>query len=105
MTDSSETRVGQVLLREGLITEPQLRDALARQNLDGTYVPLGQLLVKQKLITQRQLNLVLETANKRPKLGEVLVRSGTLTADQLQHALQQQTKLKLPIGQLLVRLN
>jgi type IV pilus assembly protein PilB len=101
---TSEARLGQVLVREGLITDAQLRAALARQN-PGTYVPLGQVLLGQQLITRRQLNLALEAANKRPKLGEVLVRNGSLTADQLQHALTQQIKLKLPIGQLLVRLN
>jgi type II secretory ATPase GspE/PulE/Tfp pilus assembly ATPase PilB-like protein len=105
MTKSSETRLGEVLVREGLIKEAQLRDVLKQQAAGTTYVPLGHLLVRQKLLTQRQLNLVLEHADKRPKLGEVLARSGAITADQLQHALNQQKKLKLPIGQLLVRLS
>src|SRR4051794_25110005 len=50
------------------------------------------------------LNLVTDPT-KRLRLGEVLVRSGVITADQLQHALEQQKKLRLPVGQLLVRLN
>jgi type IV pilus assembly protein PilB len=64
----------------------------------------GQELVRQKSNTGRQLNLVREDG-ERPKLGEVLVRSGAIRSEQLQHALDQQKKLKLPVGQLLVRLN
>jgi type IV pilus assembly protein PilB len=104
MTKSSESRLGQDVAREGMITEDQLGERLAQRNGHGTHEPFGQELVRQKLVTQRQLNLVREQTD-RPKLGEVLVRSGAISADQLQHALNQQKKLKLPIGQLLVRLN
>ena len=105
MTKSSDARLGEVLVREGLITDDQLQDVLEQQMTEESRVPLGQLLVRRNLVTHRQLNLLLETSNKRPKLGETLVRSGAISADQLQHALSQQGQLKLPIGQLLVRLS
>lgn len=41
----------------------------------------------------------------RSKLGEILVRSGALTQQQLDHALTQQKQLKLPIGQVLLQLS
>jgi type II secretory ATPase GspE/PulE/Tfp pilus assembly ATPase PilB-like protein len=41
---------------------------------------------------------------KRFRLGEVLLRSGTITAEQLSHALAQQQNEPLPLGQLLVKL-
>lgn len=40
----------------------------------------------------------------RSKLGEILVRSGAITQQQLDHALGQQKQLKLPIGQILLQL-
>jgi type IV pilus assembly protein PilB len=67
-------------------------------------VPVTKERARQQLVTARQLNLVRERG-ARPRLGEVLVRSGAIHADQLQHALDQQKELKLPVGQLLVRLN
>jgi type IV pilus assembly protein PilB len=41
---------------------------------------------------------------KRYRLGEVLLRSGAITSDQLAHALAQQQKQAMPLGQLLIKL-
>jgi type IV pilus assembly protein PilB len=41
----------------------------------------------------------------RTRLGELLVKNGTLSDTQLAHALEEQTRLKLPLGQVLLRLN
>lgn len=102
---STDKPLGELLVREGLLTEAQLQKALALQKEQKTYVPLGQLLVDSKLITRRQLDLVIDQTNKRARLGEVLVRGGAITSEQLKHALEQQKTLKLPLGQVLVKLN
>ncbi len=104
MTNKGEGRLGEMLVREGLITDAQLADALREQQGRPTYVPLGHILVEQRLVTRRQLNLLLENAEKRPRLGELLVRSGADTAAQLAHALERQRTLRLPLGQVLIRL-
>jgi type IV pilus assembly protein PilB len=44
-------------------------------------------------------------APKPSKLGEILVTSGAINQQQLDHALAQQRQLKLPIGQVLLKLN
>jgi type IV pilus assembly protein PilB len=44
-------------------------------------------------------------AGARSRLGEFLLASGAITERQLAHALSQQPKLKLPLGQVLVKLN
>ncbi len=103
-TNGGEGRLGEALLREGLITEAQLADALREQQRRPTYVPLGHILVEQRLVTRRQLHLLLENAEKRPRLGELLVRSGAVTAAQLAHALERQRAMHLPLGQVLIRL-
>ena len=58
MTKSSESRLGQDVVREGLITEDRLVEGLAQRNGHGKHEPFGQELVREKLVTQRQLNLV-----------------------------------------------
>ena len=103
-TMKGEGRLGEMLVREGLITEAQLTDALKEQQSRSTYVPLGHILVEQKLVTRRQLNLLLENTEKRPRIGELLVRSGAVTPAQLAHALERQRSMHLPLGQVLIRL-
>jgi type IV pilus assembly protein PilB len=104
MTSSSESRLGELLVKEGLITERELGDALAAQAASHVYLPLGQILFQRGLVTARQLNLLLETADKRPRLGELLQRSRAITAEQLSRALAQQKKAHRPLGQILVKL-
>jgi type IV pilus assembly protein PilB len=42
---------------------------------------------------------------ERSRLGEILVRNGSITQSQLDHALAQQKELKLPLGKTLLKLN
>src|SRR5437762_4557540 len=100
----SESRLGELLIERRLITSTQLQEALTIQQEASSYVPLGQILIDGGLITRRQLHLLLDWTNKRPKLGEVLVKSGAIDAEQLQRALEQQKGLQLPLGATLVKL-
>ncbi|HVT48905.1 MAG TPA: ATPase, T2SS/T4P/T4SS family [Vicinamibacterales bacterium] len=45
------------------------------------------------------------TAPRRTRLGEILVRGGAITEEQLQHALTEQPHLKLALGKVLIRLS
>jgi type IV pilus assembly protein PilB len=101
---SGETRLGELLLREQVITEAQLSEALREQQRRPTYIPLGSILVEQKLLTRRQLNALLEHVDNRPRLGELLVKCGAITAAQLAHALDRQRSMRGPLGQVLIRL-
>lgn len=104
MKTPAETRLGRLLVEEGLITEPHLLAALEKQAASRTYTPLGRLLVDEKLLTPRQLAHVLERSNKRPKLGEVLVRSKSVTPEQLELGLQEQQRSKRPLGEVLIKM-
>jgi type IV pilus assembly protein PilB len=99
-----ESRLGELLIERRFITPSQLEDALSVQRDAGSYLPLGQILMDRGLITRRQLHLILEWTKKRPKLGEVLVKSGAIDTAQLQRALQEQSTLRLPLGETLVKL-
>ena len=99
-----DTRIGNLLVKEGLVSDVQLADALRRQRAHSGYIPLGQILVSRKIITQRQLDLVLTTWSKRLKLGDALVRSGVISQEQLDQALTTQKSSKGQIGQVLIKL-
>lgn len=100
----SESRIGELLIERRLITSSQLQEALSAQQEASSYIPVGQILIDRGLITRRQLHLLLAWAEKRPKLGEVLIKSGAIDATQLQRALEEQKSLNLPLGETLVKL-
>ncbi len=96
--------LGDLLVRAGLITDVQLKEAVRRQQASPSYVPLGRVLVQCGFVSQQRLDVLLKNAKKRPRLGELLVSNGTLTSAQLAHALERQSALHLPLGQVLIRL-
>ncbi len=46
-----------------------------------------------------------DATQPRSRLGEILLQNGSITQSQLAHALEEQARLKLPIGQALLKLN
>lgn len=99
-----DTRIGNLLIKEGLVSDVQVAEALRRQRAHTGYIPLGQILVSRKIITQRQLDHVLSSWSKRLKLGDALVRSNIITQEQLDQALETQKTSKGQIGQVLIKL-
>ena len=55
-------------------------------NLD-RYVPLGHVLIAQRLISRDQLVAVLERHRRSTRLGDLLVKSGEISQEQLEIAL------------------
>ena len=53
------TRLGDYLTQQGLITDAQLEEALARQSRSGVKKLLGQVLVEMELLTEEQLTAVM----------------------------------------------
>jgi len=97
--------LGDLLVREGLISPQQLQEALREQTQQETYVPLGQILVRNNAIAEEQLNLVLDKHHRRARLGELLVEADVITAEQLTTALDQQRRTGSRLGDVLVELN
>lgn len=100
----SQPLIGQLLVKERLITEAQLEEALRIQQGLDAYTPLGQVLVEQKAITLKQLDALLDRYRKRPKLGAVLVAAKVITTDQLEQAIMAQRAGRLRLGDVLLRL-
>jgi type IV pilus assembly protein PilB len=101
MTSLEERRFGELLIKEGLITEAQLQEALQFQKELKWYKPVGQILAEKKLITASQLNFFLDRDHKRPRLGEILLKTGAITREQFYIALGHQKKTGRRFGETL----
>jgi hypothetical protein len=97
-------RLGELLIQEKLVTPEQLDEALRVQSTLKTYLPLGQILMMRGWLTRTQLTTVLRRHRKRARLGEMLVRSGRITPEQLETALARQKQVRQPLGRTLMSL-
>jgi hypothetical protein len=98
-------RLGELLVREGFVTGPQIDEALKMQASLERYVPLGHVLIAQRLISRDQLVSVLERHRRSTRLGDLLVKSGEISQEQLEGALAEQRRSGQPLGATLIRLN
>jgi type IV pilus assembly protein PilB len=97
-------RLGELLVKEGLVTPAQLEEALRVQEGLGDPRPLGHILMDRGVISRHQLDFVLDAYGKRPRLGEVLERAGLISRGQLEIALEEQKRSGLRLGEVLLRL-
>src|SRR4026207_660820 len=86
----NDPQLGTLMISDGLITDVQLQEALRAQNGLEVYSPVGEILVEQNAISVKQLNLFMDKHHKRARLGEVLLKSGIITREQLEVALTHQ---------------
>ncbi|HEU5321030.1 MAG TPA: ATPase, T2SS/T4P/T4SS family, partial [Methylomirabilota bacterium] len=97
-------RIGDLLVREGLVTRAQLDAALEVQRQLRTYVPLGHLLVSQKALTRPQLTRFLDRHRKRLPLGRILLKTGAISLEQLEAALEEHRRTGRHLGETLLAL-
>ena len=103
MSPDKEPRLGDLLIKEGLVTEADIKKVLAHQKSQGKYVPFGDACVVLKLITQSDLNRVLDKYKKRIKIGDLLINLDLITPDELKVALDEQKASKARLGDILVK--
>ena len=95
-------KLGELLVKEGLITSEQLEEAVAVQKKQQIYMPLGEICVDLKFITRDQLRKTLGTHQNRIALGDLLTNLGLVTPEQVREALKEQKVTRKKIGQILV---
>lgn len=114
-------RLGETLMRLGVLSEMELKAVLANQadldspdameSAEGVRHRLGDILLKAKRVHPRQLDRALEEQKRtNEKLGEVLLRFGVITSAELDAVLTWQqgahsngaTAVKLMLGEILV---
>jgi len=103
MNKPDKLRIGDLLVKEGVITEEQLQHALAIQKKQEAYSPLGEVCIKQKLLTRNQLHKILTKYQKRISLGNLLINLGLITPQQLDEGLEEQKKTGGRLGGILVK--
>ena len=97
--------LGVMLVQRSLLTEVQLRDIMAERLAPGkkpariAEIPLGEILLGLGYARTDQVKQALETQQAtrkpgapRPRLGEILVERGLVTAEQVARALAYQSK-------------
>jgi hypothetical protein len=98
----ADRKFGELLIEERAITREQLEEALRVQSALRHYLPLGQVLLNRGRLSRAMLTTLLKRHRKSARLGELLVRSGQITTDQLQTALEQQHQTGRPLGTILM---
>ena len=107
--------LGRILLDAGLLSDETLELALAEQQ--HTNELLGQILVRMGVVKEAEIKAVLavqghigslqeavrSAAGERQMLGSLLVRSGHITNDQLEHAIVVQKASGEKLGEVLIR--
>ena len=94
-------KIGQFLVKEGVIDEGQIEQALTVQAQQTIYRPLGEILRELGFITKRKLREVLLKYQKQIQLGELLVKMGVISDYQLKQVLFMQEHRSKKLGQLL----
>lgn len=110
----SVPRLGELLVRAGLVPPARLREALARQKAANRR--LGELLVEMGLLEQAELDEALAVQDAlragrgeelaallASRLGDILLNSGAVTRVQLERALAEQARSGELLGEILVR--
>jgi hypothetical protein len=96
--------LGDLLIREGLVSRQQLDEALRAQAAAEEPRPIGEILVEGRVITRSQLDFVLEKYHKKYRLGDILVETNAITEAQLEAALDHQKRTGLKLGAALLEL-
>ena len=98
----SELRIGELLVKNGLVTEEQLFEALHKPK--HPHETLGQVLRRMGLVKKEDLDNILDLHRKRQRLGEILLRENIIDEAKLNHALAISNKEKTPLGETLIKL-
>jgi hypothetical protein len=104
-TMPSRTRLlGELLVREGLVTEGQLTAALRAQDARPDGTPIGQFLVEQGALSPADLEAVLRRYHKKYRLGDILVETNVISETQLQLGVDHHRRTGLRLGDALLQL-
>ena len=98
--DSS--KIGELFIREGLMTQEQVTQAHAAQKELNATSSFGEICTELGFLSPADLATVLSKYHQRLPLGELLVHLDLVTPEQVRFALKQQKSTKKKLGALLV---
>jgi type IV pilus assembly protein PilB len=97
-----QTRLGDLLVQREFISEQQVKEALHHQETRTPYKPLDELCVDLGFISTVVLRVALDRYRIEKLLGNVLLRMGVVSMDQLGEALSVQKRARKRLGQILL---
>jgi hypothetical protein len=97
-----KSRIGELLVREGYLTDTQVEHVLAVQQTRHPIPPFGELCIELGLVSSAVLDKILSKHHVPIPLGELLIHLGLVTPEQIQTALSLQKETKKPLGAILV---
>lgn len=99
-------KLGEILVKNSLITEQQLEEALKEQSQKGGY--LGQLLINKGWVSSQDINNALQQLSPEfkqwDKLSKMLVIENIVTQEQLEKAVAKSRAVQKPLDEVLVEL-
>lgn len=105
MNRNSKANIGELLLRQGIIDEDQLKHAMSEQERTG--IMLSKILVRLGMVSEETLTNILGVqmqSTTKMRIGEMLMAQGYITEPQLEKALEQQKVTGQRLGKTLVSL-
>jgi len=101
----NNSMLGDLLIKDGLITQEQLDAAIHEQEISG--LKLGHILINLNLINSQTLQTYLDkqtSKQKKIRVGDLLVNEGLINQTDLQNALSEQKKSGHKLGQVLINM-
>lgn len=95
---------GEYLISQSLITRPQLEEGLAQQKTLASHLKIGELLVKTGSLGGDSLMRALKEYKAGIRIGELLIHQGDIGFIQLLEALDYQQAEGVQLGESLVQL-
>jgi type IV pilus assembly protein PilB len=96
------SRIGDAMVKEGLITEEQLARALRVQGHLETPRQLGEILTEMGYVTRHAVSDIIRKYGKTMRLGEMLLEQGLVSTEDLNQCLVIHKEQNKPVGQVLV---
>ena len=97
-------RLGEILLKDQLITQDQLNEALELQKIFPEQT-IGQLLCRLEFMNETDLGYILDQKGTRQELSEILIQKKFLPEDMVQHAVELSASDRLPLYRMLLKLH
>jgi type IV pilus assembly protein PilB len=99
---ADETKIGELFLRNRILSEEQLSQALMVQQNHLAYKPLGEVCMDLGFISRTRLRTLLDRYRKRIRLGSLLLKMGKISETTLTSVLSMQQEARGRLGQILL---
>ena len=103
MPDEEKLRLGEILIKEGILTEEQLAEVIKFQKGKDSYTPLGEICVASGYLSRHELKALLKKYRKNMRIGETFLALGIINENQLKEVLAHQKEKKIRLGELMVK--